>query len=71
MLAIEQKQAYELTKTFFSRNESDVIMILGPPDSGKSTKIYSIKKMVDNLLHGSVLRLGTTGTAAFGIDGAT
>ena len=55
---------------FFIRDESDVIMILGPPGSVKTTTIHSITKMVDDLLHGYVLRLGTTGTAAFFIAGA-
>ena len=55
----------------FLRGESNVIMILGPPGIGKSTTIHSITKMVDNILHGSVLRLGTTGLAAFVISGAT
>ena len=55
----------------FLRDECDVIMILGTPGIGKSTTIHSIKKMVDNILHGSVICLGTTGTAAFLISGAT
>ena len=71
MLAIEQKQAYDLTKMLFLRDERDVIMILGHPGSGKSTTIHSIIKMVDDLLQGSVLCLGTNRTAAFVIDGAT
>ena len=57
MLATEQKQAYDLTKILLLRDESDVIMILGPTGSGKSTTIYSIKKMVDDILYGSVLAL--------------
>ena len=44
MLAIEHKQAYDLTKMLFLRGESDVIMILGPPGSVKSTTIHSITK---------------------------
>ena len=71
MLAIEQKQAYDLTKMLFLRDERDVIMILGHPGSGKSTTIHSIIKMVEDILHGSVLRLGTIGTTAFVIAGAT
>ena len=55
----------------FLSDESDIIMILGPPGSGKSTTIHSIKKMVENILHGYVLRLGTTGTSAFVVAGAT
>ena len=71
MLDIEQKKAYDLAKMLFIRDESDVIMILGPPGSGKITTIHSITKMVDNILHGSVLRLETTGMAAFVIAVAT
>ena len=71
MLAKYQKQAYDLTKMLLLRDESDVIMILGPPGSGKITTIHSITKMVDNILHGSVLRLETTGMAAFVIAVAT
>ena len=55
----------------FLRDESDVIMILVPHVSGKRTTIHSITKIVDNLLHGSVLRLGTTVMVAFVIDYAT
>ena len=55
----------------FLRDESDVIMILGTPGSGNITTIHPITKMVDNLLHGSLLRLGKTGTAAFVVAGAT
>ena len=55
----------------FLRGESDVIMILGPPGSVKITTIHSITKMVDDILHGSVIFLGTTGTSAFVIAGDT
>ena len=55
----------------FLRDASDVIMIIGTPGSGKITTIHSITKMVENILHVSVLCLGTTGTAAFVIAGAT
>ena len=44
MLATEQKQVYDPTNMLFLRDGSDVIMILGPPGSGKSTTIHSIKK---------------------------
>ena len=71
VLATVQKKVYDLTKMLFLRDESDVIMILGPPGSGKSTTIHSIIKMVEDILHGSVLRLGTIGTTAFVIAGAT
>ena len=71
MLATDQKQAYNLTNMLFLRGESDVIMILGPDGSGKSTTIHSIKKMVYNILYGLVLCLGTTETAAFVTSGAT
>ena len=54
----------------FLWDESDVIMILGPPSIGKNTTIHSIKKMVVNLLHGYVLCLGTTGIASFVIAGS-
>ena len=46
-------------------------MIPGPPDIRKSTTIHSIKKMVDNILHGYVLRPVTTRTAVFVIAGGT
>ena len=71
MLATEQKKAYDLTKMLFLRDESDVIVILGPTGSEKITTIHSITKIVDDLLHGSVLCLGTTGTDEFVIAGAT
>ena len=71
MLTTEQKQEYDLTKMLLLRDESGVIMILGPPGSGKSTTIHSITKMVDDILNGSVLRLGTTGAAACVIAGTT
>ena len=54
----------------FLRDASDVIMIIGTPGSGKSTTIQSITKMVEDILHGSLLRTGTTGTATFVIAGA-
>ena len=71
MLATDQKQAYEFTKMLFLSDESGIIMILDPPSTVKSTTIHSITKIVDNLLHGSVLRLATTGTAACVVAGAT
>ena len=71
MLALEKKRAFDLTEMLFLRYESDVIMILGPPVDGKITTINSITKMVDDLLHGPMLRLGTNGTATFVIAGAT
>ena len=71
MLASEQKKVCDLTKILFLRDESDVIVILGTPGSGKITTIQSITKMFDNILHGSVICLGTTGTAASVISGAT
>ena len=52
----------------FLSDESDIIMIIDIPGTGKST---TITKMVENLLHGYVLRLGTTGTSAFVVAGAT
>ena len=45
-------------------------MIIGPPNSEKSTKIQSITKTVDDLLHGYFPCLGTAGMAAFVIAGA-
>ena len=71
MLATEQKQAYDRTKNLFLRDKSDVMMILGPPGSGKITAIHSITKMVDNILHDSVLSLRTTGADSFVVSGAT
>ena len=55
----------------FLRDESDFIMILGNPGSEKSTTIHSITRMVDDILHVSVICLGKTGTAKFFIAGAT
>ena len=71
MLATDQKQEYKLTRMLFLRDDSDVIMILGPPGSRKSTTIHSITKIVDDLLHGSMIFLGTTETDAFIIAGST
>ena len=71
MFATKQKQVYDLTKILFLRDESYITMILGPPGSGKSITIRSIAKMVDDLLHGSDICLGTTGTSAFVIYGTT
>ena len=45
MLATEKKQAYDFTNMLFLRDESGVIMIIGPPGSVKSTTIHSIKKI--------------------------
>ena len=42
MLATYQKQAFELTKMLLLRDERDIIMILGPPGSGKVKIVHSI-----------------------------
>ena len=49
----------------FLRCEIGVIMILGTPGSGENKRIHSITTMVDDILHGFFIRLGSTGTASF------
>ena len=50
------------------------MIITGGPGTGKSTVVKGITKVVNNMTYraeSAVLRMGTTGTAAFVISGAT